>query len=144
MPSPTTYRVKPFTLVLAALSIWATVCLPSAAFTKTWSASETSLRYFCTAPSMRLAVISALCAGLPAATSSLLASSALPSATERSLAIRSAGTSARRGAAGGGGGGARGGGGGAGGFGGPPGQATPLGGGGVPVELDDHTDARAV
>ncbi len=82
MPSPTTYSVKPLTVVLAALSICSTVCLSF--FTNGWFSSETSFRYFCTEPSTILAVISA---GLPD-------SAAFCSAMLRSLAIRSAGTSA--------------------------------------------------
>src|SRR5690606_34814550 len=83
MPSPTTYRVKPLIVVLTDFRYWPTVCLPSAALTNTWSSSDTSLRYFCTEPSTIFATMSA---GLPD-------SAALASATERSRAISSAGTS---------------------------------------------------
>ena len=66
MPSPTTYRVKPFTVVAFSLSICSTVCLSF--LTNAWLSSETSLRNFCTEPSTRRATISLDCAALPAAT----------------------------------------------------------------------------
>jgi len=44
MPSPTTYMVKPLTVVLAAFSICSIDCLSF--FTNAWFSSDTSFRYF--------------------------------------------------------------------------------------------------
>jgi hypothetical protein len=90
MPSPTTYIVNAFTVVLFAFSICSIDCLSF--LTNAWFSSDTSFRYFWTEPSRRLATISGDCAGLPAAAAVAASSSAFSWATERSFSISSAGT----------------------------------------------------